>query len=77
MPTQLYNVFASRLEPAIQCAIAQGRPVPCFIQAEAWAFTGTVRPSDPSPHGFRHRRAEDATRIVGFYLYYAEPAQRH
>lgn len=74
MPIPSYNVFSRRHEPAIRCAIVLERPVPSFVQGEEWEFSGTVRPSDPAPPGFRHRRAEDGTRVVGYYLYFSEPA---
>lgn len=77
MSAHFYNVFARRDEPAIRCAIIQERPIPFFIQSEAWEFSGTVRPSDPVPRGFRHQRAEDATRVVGFYVFLGAPVQRH
>lgn len=74
MPIPCYNVFARKDEPAIRCAVVQERPVPTFIQKEGWEFQGTVKPSDPAPAGFRHGRAADGTRIIGFYLFFSEPA---
>jgi hypothetical protein len=76
MPAHFYTVFARRFEPAIRCAIAQSRPIPSFIQGDDWEFAGTVRPSEPPPVGFRHERAEDATRIVGYFVFHSERALR-
>ena len=72
MPAQFYTVFGRRFEPAIRCAIVQSRPIPSFIQAADWEFVGTVRPSEPPPVGFRHARAEDAMRFVGYFVFHSE-----
>ncbi len=72
MPAHFYTVFGRRCEPAIRCAIVQSRPIPSFIQAADWEFVGTVRPSEPPPVGFRHDRAEDATRFIGFFVFHSE-----
>lgn len=72
MLAHFYTVFGRRFEPAIRCAIVQSRPIPSFIQAADWEFVGTVRPSEPPPVGFRHDRAEDATRFIGFFVFHSE-----
>jgi hypothetical protein len=72
MPASFYPVFRRRFETAIRCAVAQNRPVPGFIRAADWEFIGTVRPSEPPPAGFRHARAEDATRFVGYFVFHGE-----
>jgi hypothetical protein len=77
MPAHFYTVFRRRFEPAIRCAIVHGRPVPSFIQAADWEFVGTVRPSEPPPNGFRHARAEDATRFVGYFVFHSEGVGPH
>ncbi|SFL37061.1 hypothetical protein [Methylobacterium pseudosasicola] len=76
MPAYFYTVFARRFEPAIHCAVLQCKPIPTFIHADDWEFAGTVRPSDRPPEGFRHAKAEDAMRFVGYYVFHSEPAQR-
>ena len=76
MTAHFYTVFARRFEPAIRCAIVQSKPIPLFIQAEDWEFAGTVRPSEPPPAGFRHSKAEDATRFVGYFVFHSESAPR-
>lgn len=76
MPAHFYTVFGRRFEPAIRCAIVQSRPIPAFIQAADWEFVGTVRPTEAPPAGFRHARAEDATRFIGFFVFHSEGAAR-
>jgi len=66
-----YNVFARRRQLALRCAIAQGRPVPSFIQGETWEFGGTVKPSEPMPVGFQPGAAQEAMRLLGYYLFHA------
>jgi hypothetical protein len=66
-----YNVFARRRSPALRCAIAQGSPVPRFIQNETWEFGGTIKPSESIPGGFQPKAAQEATQILGYYLFHA------
>ena len=76
MPAHLYTVFGRRFEPAIRCAVVQSSPIPAFIQADEWEFVGTVRPTQAPPVGFRHARAEDATRFIGYFVFHSEGAAR-
>ena len=76
MSAYFYTVFGRRFEPAIRCAIVQSRPIPAFIRADEWEFVGTVRPSEPPPVGFRHARAEDATRFIGYFVFHSEGSAR-
>ena len=74
MPASFYTVFGRRFEPAIRCAIVQSRPIPTFIRADEWEFVGTVRPYQPPPVSFRHTRAEDVMRFIGYFVFHSEGA---
>lgn len=72
MPRALaYNVFVRRQQPALCCAIAQGSPVPPFIEENAWEYGGTVRHLAWTPAGFQPERAREAVRAFGYYLFHA------
>lgn len=66
-----YNVFMRKQQPALRCAVAQDGPVPRFIQSETWEFGGTLSSSEPIPLGFHPRAAQDATKVMGYYLFHA------
>lgn len=66
-----YNIFSRKRQQALRCAVRQDKPVPSFIQAETWAFGGTVRPTGPMPVGFQPAAANEATRFNGYYLFHA------
>ncbi|WP_336492619.1 hypothetical protein [Methylobacterium nigriterrae] len=64
-----YNVFHRRQQPELRCAVRQDRPIPTFISGETWDCGGTVRPTEPTPAGFRLEAADAATRLTGYYLF--------
>ena len=66
-----YNVLRRKRQPALRCAVPQGRPVPIFIQGETWEFGGTIKSTQPTPAGFRPAAASEAVRLTGYYLYHA------
>lgn len=66
-----YNVFARKHQPALRCAIPQGSAVHSFIQSETWRFGGTVKPSESIPRGFQPKAAQEATQILGYYLFHS------
>ena len=66
-----YNVFARRRLPALCCAIAQESPVPSFINNETWMFGGTLKPLEVIPGGFQPKAAQEATQILGYYLFHS------
>jgi hypothetical protein len=65
-----YNVFQRKRQPALCCAVRQDRPVPVFVRAETWAFSGITTTEEPSP-GFQPQAASDAMRFAGYYLFHA------
>jgi hypothetical protein len=72
MPRALaYNVFARRQQPALCCAIAQGSPVPPFIEEKTWEFSETVQPFAWTPDGFQPECAREAIRVLGYYLFHS------
>ncbi|ACL62974.1 hypothetical protein [Methylobacterium nodulans] len=72
---EAYNLFRRKGKPALCCAVRQDRPVPTFVQSEAWEeaweYAGTVSASDSTPAGFKAKAAREATAVSGYYLFYA------
>ncbi|WP_371680064.1 hypothetical protein [Microvirga sp. KLBC 81] len=64
-----YNLFRSRLESDLFCAIPEDRPVPIFIEAPNWTYAGRA---DALAQGvFDLEAARTAVRFNGFYLFVA------
>ena len=65
-----FKVFQRKRNPALRCALRQDQPVPEFIEAGTWAFSGTTTIEEPLP-GFQPQAADDAMRFAGYYLFHA------
>jgi hypothetical protein len=61
-----YNLFRSRLEPDLVCAVPEDRPVPTFIKAPNWTYSG--RTDAVAQGAFDPETARTAVRFNGFYL---------
>jgi hypothetical protein len=64
-----YNLFRSRLEPDLVCAVPEDRPVPTFIKAPNWTYAG--RTDAVAQGAFDPEMARTAVRSNGFYLFVA------
>ncbi|MER2263574.1 hypothetical protein [Methylobacterium oxalidis] len=72
-----FNIFRRRRQRSLCCAVRQSKPVPLFIQGETWEFGGTLSPSEALPAGFQLEAADDATRILGYYLFHGLSPAHH
>jgi hypothetical protein len=70
-PRTRYDLFRSRSEPEIYCAVPEGRPGPAFIYSDRWLPVGRLDEAAPAPLGFDRKAAEIAVRFNGFYLFIA------
>lgn len=66
-----YNLFRSRHDPGLHCAVPEDRPVPRFIEPETWQFVGLIEETDPLLLGFDRKAATVGVRFNGFYLFVA------
>ncbi|MBL0404256.1 hypothetical protein JKG68_09780 [Microvirga aerilata] len=66
-----YNLFRNKQRPKLFCAVPEDRPVPGFIDVDAWAFERVLRSQDVAPSGFQDRAARAGVRYNGFYLFQA------
>lgn len=64
-----YNLFRNNQRSKLFCAVPEDRPVPGFIEAEAWSFVRVLRRYDVAPSGFHDRAARAGVRYNGFYLF--------
>jgi hypothetical protein len=71
LASRTWNLFSPKQCPSLHCAVWQDRPVPEFIQTEAWEFCGTVRAGEPVPVWFRLLKAREAMHLTGYYLFLA------
>ncbi len=70
MTTETYTVFCQKDHPALCCAIPDAKPRPFLVEEEGWSYKGKVR-DEKVPRGFRPVAAQDASRLLGFYLFQA------
>ena len=69
-----YNLFRRKLEPDLCCAIPQDKPIPAFVDGNAWEFAGTVTDTGPRmPAGFKRSAAPIAVSLTGYYVFHALP----
>jgi hypothetical protein len=66
-----YDLFRSRSEPELYCAVPEGRPRPVFVHSDRWLPVGRMDEAAPTPLGFDRKAAEVAVRFNGFYLFVA------
>lgn len=73
-PMRSYNLFCSKANEGIVCAVPEEYAVPGFVTERAWAFGGKVDGPASQPTGFDGRAAETAVRFNGFYLFQSDGA---
>lgn len=66
-----YDLFRSRHEPELYCAVPEGRPGPAFVHSDRWLPVGRMAEAASVPLGFDRKVARVAVRINGFYLFVA------
>lgn len=66
---RVYNLFRNRKARDLCCAAPEDRPVPAFLDGEAWEYAGTLRESDAPLLGFDRTAAELGARLNGFHLF--------
>jgi hypothetical protein len=64
-----YNLCRHRLASDLYCAVPQDRPVPTFIKAANWTFSGATDALAKPP--FDMAVARTAVRFMGSYLFVA------
>jgi hypothetical protein len=66
-----YDLFRSRHEPELYCAVPEDRPAPAFLNSEPWQVAGQLAEADPVPVGFDREAARIGMHLNGFYLFVA------
>jgi hypothetical protein len=66
-----YDLFRSRHEPELYCAVPEDWPAPAFLQSDQWQVAGQMDEADPVPLGFDREAARIGIRLNGFYLFVA------
>jgi len=66
-----YDLFRSRDEPELCCAVPEDRPTPAFLESEQWQGAGQMDEADPMPLGFDREVARIGVCLNGFYLFVA------
>jgi hypothetical protein len=66
-----YDLFRSRNEPELYCALPEDWPTPAFVQSDQWQVAGQIDKADPMPLGFDREAARIGMRLNGFYLFVA------
>jgi hypothetical protein len=54
-----YDLFRSRDEPELYCAVPEDRPAPAFLASEPWQAAGQMAEADSMPLGLRPRGGKD------------------
>ena len=66
---QSYNLFRSRSESGLYCAVPEDRAVPGFLTGDLWEFSGKADRQGSAPLGFNGAAATAGVRFNGFYLF--------
>jgi hypothetical protein len=70
-PETYYDLFRSRHEPELYCAVPKGRPRPAFVYSDRWLSVGHTNEAAPALLGFNREAARAGVRLNGFYLFVA------
>ena len=65
----IYNLFRSKCQDGLYCAVPEDRTVPAFVKADSWEFGGKVDHALTPPLGFNGTAAKAGVRFNGFYLF--------
>jgi hypothetical protein len=66
-----YDLFRSRHEPELYCAVPRDQPAPAFIRSDQWQAAGQMDEATPAPLGFDREAARIGIHLNGFYLFMA------
>ncbi len=66
-----YDLFRSRHETELYCAVPEDRPSPAFIQSDQWQAAGQMDGTAAAPLGFDREAARIGIHLNGFYLFVA------
>lgn len=64
-----YNLFRSRGQHPLYCAVPEDCIVPAFLTAAVWEFSGRIDERAERPFGFDTRAAAAGVRYNGFHLF--------
>jgi hypothetical protein len=64
-----YNLFRSRSQDIVCCAVPEDRAVPLFLTGATWEFCGKIEQPRAAPVGFDADAATYGVRFNGFYLF--------
>jgi hypothetical protein len=68
---QSYNLFRSKSEEGLCCAVPESHAVPPFVTGQRWIFGGKVEERSKATPGFDGKAAATSVRFNGFYLFQA------
>ncbi len=66
-----YNLFRSKCQTGVYCAVPEDCVVPGFLTGDRWEFSGKADRDEAIPVGFIGAAAEAGVRYNGFYLFEA------
>ncbi len=66
-----YDLFRSRHEPELYCAVPGDQPAPAFIRSDQWQAAGQMDGIAAAPLGFDREAARIGIHLNGFYLFVA------
>lgn len=64
-----YNLFRSKGQHALYCAVPEDCIVPTFLTAADWEFSGRLDEGGGRPFGFDMRAADTGVRYNGFHIF--------
>ena len=64
-----YNLFRSKGQEGLYCAVPEDHAVPNFVTGDHWEFSGKVDQALSAPLGFNDGAATAGVRFNGFYLF--------
>ena len=66
-----YNLFASKTDIGVCCAIRLDRPIPGFLNGAEWEHRGLLTDAASTPRDFNARAAHEAAGLNSYYLFTA------
>ncbi len=64
-----FNLFRSKSEDGVYCAVPEDCAIPRFVTADLWEFSGKIDDGLSAPVGFVGEAAASGIRFNGFYLF--------
>ena len=66
-----YQLFASRRDIGVCCAVRQDRTMPRFLADETWEFRGCIADATQVPVDLNLRVAQASINLMGYHLFVA------